>query len=122
MSKKDLAIGFLKTVVARKVLEAYQQYVAPDFIHHNTHSKGDRQSLLDAMVDAHNHFPDTMIDIKHIYEDGDAIITHSLVQLRPQGPDVAVVHIMRFKGDKIVELWDVGVPIDPKSPNENGPF
>ncbi len=122
MNRKELATGFLKMVVARKISEAYERYISPQFVHHNQHCKGDRQSLLQSMEQAHEQFPDTGIQIKHIYEDGDTVITHSLVQLRPGGPDVAVVHISRFEGQKIAELWDLGQVIVKDSPNQNGPF
>jgi predicted SnoaL-like aldol condensation-catalyzing enzyme len=32
------------------------------------------------------------------------------------------VHIFRFRGDKIVELWDLGQEVPESSPNENGMF
>jgi predicted SnoaL-like aldol condensation-catalyzing enzyme len=48
------------------------------------------------------------------------VITHSLVV--KQNMEIAVVHIFRFSGDKIVELWDLGQPIEKNSPNENGLF
>jgi hypothetical protein len=35
---------------------------------------------------------------------------------------VAVVHIFRFNGDRVVELWDVGQTIPADSPNRDGAF
>jgi hypothetical protein len=32
------------------------------------------------------------------------------------------VHIFRFAGDRVVELWDVAQPLPADSPNENGAF
>lgn len=122
MSKKDIAIGFLTTVVARKIQEAYDKYTAPHFIHHNQYFKGDRESLLKAMVEAHNQFPDTAIEIKQIMEDNDKVMTHSLVKHRSEDTGIAVVHIFRFENDKIVELWDLGQELLKDSPNQNGPF
>jgi hypothetical protein len=46
MSKKDIAISFLKLASSGKVREAYEKYVHPDFSHHNPYFKGDRESLL----------------------------------------------------------------------------
>jgi hypothetical protein len=46
MSKHtDAAQSFLKMAGMGKVQEAYDQYVASSFIHHNQSFKGDRQSL-----------------------------------------------------------------------------
>jgi len=50
------------------------------------------------------------------------VAVHSRVRLKPDGPRVAVVHILRFEGDRIAELWDVGQPVPPESPNEHGMF
>jgi predicted SnoaL-like aldol condensation-catalyzing enzyme len=104
-----------------KVQEAYDRYVAPSFIHHNQYFKGDRQSLLNAMDEASKKTPNKSIEVKHVYEDGDTVITHSLVT-RPSGADIAVVHIFRFEQDRVVELWDLGQEISKDSPNENGMF
>jgi predicted SnoaL-like aldol condensation-catalyzing enzyme len=123
MSNKDSATSFLKMAGAGDVRTAYEQFVSPDFRHHNQYFKGDRQSLLLATEEASKTHANKSIDIKHIYEDGNVVITHSLVTRQdPQAPEIAVVHIFRFKDDRIVELWDLGQEIAKDSPNENGPF
>jgi predicted SnoaL-like aldol condensation-catalyzing enzyme len=72
------------------------------------------------MEDAHQTSPNKSVEIKYCYMDGNTVITHSLVV--KQNMEIAVVHIFRFSGDKIVELWDLGQPIEKNSPNENGLF
>ena len=120
---KEAAKSFLQMAGTGKVQEAYDQYVAPSFVHHNQHFKGDRQSLLTAMQEASKAMPNKSVDIKHVHEDGDTVITHSLVSRQdPRATDIAVVHIFRFEDDRIAELWDVGEPISRDSPNENGMF
>jgi predicted SnoaL-like aldol condensation-catalyzing enzyme len=121
--QKEAATSFLKKAGMGKVQEAYDQYVASSFIHHNQYFKGDRDSLYRAMQEASSSSPNKSIEVKHIYEDGDTVITHSLVTRQDtKAPDVAVVHIFRFEQDRIVELWDVGQPVSKGSPNENGLF
>lgn len=106
-----------------KTQEAYDRFVAPDFIHHNQYFKGDRQSLLTAMTEAHKVSPNRPIEIKKIYEDADTVICHSLVtRQNPDLPAIAVVHIMRFENGLIKEMWDLGQLIEKNSPNENGLF
>ena len=124
MSKHtEAAKSFLQMAGMGKVQGAYDQYVAPSFIHHNQYFKGDRESLLKAMQEASKTTPNKSIEIKHAYEDGNTVITHSLVTRQDeQAPEVAVVHIFRFERDRIVELWDVGQTISNDSPNENGMF
>ena len=121
MSKhKETATSFLKMAGMGKVQEAYDEYVAPSFIHHNQYFKGDRASLMNAMAEAHQSSPNKGFDIKHIYEDGNTVITHSLCTKETM--EIAVIHIFRFDGKQIAELWDIGQVVDPESPNENGLF
>ena len=120
---KKAAESFLKMAGMGNVHEAYQQHVAASFIHHNQYFKGDRQSLLTGMQEASRTHPNKSIEIKRIYEDGDTVITHSLVTRQdPHAPHIAVVHIFRFEDDRIAELWDVGQAVSKDSPNENGMF
>lgn len=120
---KEAAQSFLKMAGGGQVQEAYDRYVAPSFIHHNQYFKGDRQSLLVAMQEAAKTRPNKSVEIKHVYEDGDTVITHSLVTSQdPTAPDIAVVHIFRFERGRIAELWDLGQVISKDSPNEHGIF
>lgn len=118
MSHKDDAVSFLKLAATGNVQDAYQKHISQDFIHHNQYFKGDRESLLKAMENAHKTSPNKSIEIKYAYEDGNTVITHSLVAKENQ--DIVVIHIFRFENNKIVELWDVGQLIEDNMPNENG--
>lgn len=120
MSNKENAISFLKMAGFGDVRSAYEKFIASEFIHHNQYFKGDRESLLKAMEEAHKSSPNKSIDVRNCYEDGDTVITHSLVRQRDQ--EIAVVHIFRFKNNKVVELWDLGQALEKDSPNENGAF
>jgi predicted SnoaL-like aldol condensation-catalyzing enzyme len=123
MNRKEAARKLLEMASAGEVEEAYARFIAPAFIHHNMYFKGDRESLKSAMAEAHAKSPNKRIDVKRVFEDGDFVITHSLVVRQdPAEPDIAVVHIFRFSGDKVVELWDLGQLLSKDSPNENGAF
>jgi predicted SnoaL-like aldol condensation-catalyzing enzyme len=123
MLPKEIAVLFLKMAGGGNVREAYEKFVAPDFIHHNQYFKGDRASLMAAMEEAHKKSPNKSIDVKHVYESGDSVITHSRVTRKNAAePDIAVVHIFRLKNGKVAELWDLGQPMMKDSPNENGMF
>ena len=123
MTRKESAVTFLKLAGAGDVESAYAKFIAPEFIHHNPYFRGDRESLKSAMAEAHAKSPNKLIDVKRVFTDGDYVVTHSLVvRGDPKDPDVAVVHIFRFKGDQVVELWDLGQLLGKDSPNENGAF
>ncbi len=120
MTKKEIAASFLQMAGMGEVKEAYDRFVASEFIHHNQYFKGDRESLLVAMQEAHDTRPNQSITIIKTYEDGDTVITHSHVV--KEDLEIAVVHTFRFVHNKIAELWDLGQVIDKDSPNENGLF
>lgn len=76
-----------------------------------------------AMEEAHRKSPNKSIEVKKAYQDGDTVITYSLVtRQNPAEPSIPVVHMFRFNNGQIVELWDVGQPVIQDSPNENGLF
>lgn len=121
MTNKERALAFFNLLFEQKVPEAYERFIAPGFIHHNQWFKGDRETLLQGMKEAHAQFPQSVIDVKHVFEDGAYVITHSHVKHTPE-QEFAAVHIFRFENGKIVELWDSPVQIEKNSPNKNGPF
>jgi predicted SnoaL-like aldol condensation-catalyzing enzyme len=123
MNNKESAQQFLRMAGSGKVREAYAKFIAEDFKHHNQYFAGDRQSLLQAMEDAHCHSPNKSVETIYAYEDGDVVITHSFVTRKNSDEkDIAVVHIFKFRNGKVVELWDVGQFLEKDSPNKNGPF
>ncbi len=120
MTQKQIAISFLQLAGTGQTKEAFEKFVAPDFIHHNQYFKGDRASLQNTMQEAHETSPNKSIEIKQCIEEGDTVVTHSLVV--KEDMEIAVVHIFRFENDQIAELWDLGQVIEKESPNENGLF
>lgn len=121
MSRKDIAISFLKNAASGKLDEAYA-LASNAFRHHNPHFKGDAESLKAGMADAHKKFPNTTLEVQRAWEDGDLVAVHSRVSHGPDQPDISVVHMFRFEGDRIAELWDVGMEAPEDSPNDNGMF
>lgn len=122
VDQKDLATSFLKLAASGKVSEAYAKYISPDFRHHNAYFPGDAKSLKAGMMEAHHKFPHTTLEVQHLLETDDLVAVHSRVRHSPDTPEIAVVHIFRFEGRRIVELWDVGIEVPKDSPNENGVF
>jgi predicted SnoaL-like aldol condensation-catalyzing enzyme len=120
--RKESAISFLKLAASGNVSEAYANYISPTFRHHNPYFAGDAESLKKGMAEAAAKFPDTKLEVQRIFEEGELVAVHSRVQHGPGGPAISVVHIFRFEGDRIAELWDVGQQQPEDSPNKNGMF
>ena len=121
-SRKEAAEEFLRLTAKGEVKQAFEKFVAPEFKHHNAAFAGDAGSLMTAMAENHAKNPHMMLKIQRSLQDGDLVAVHSRVELNPGHNGMAVVHILRFKGDRIEELWDVGQDAPQKSPNRHGMF
>ena len=121
-SPKDAAVEFLTLVASGKVREAYRRHVAPEFKHHNPYFRGDAPSLMAAMEQNEAQSPNKVLEVQFALEDGDRVAVFSHVRQSPGDRGAAVVHIFRFDGGRVVELWDVGQQVPDPCVNERGMF
>ncbi|GKU27415.1 nuclear transport factor 2 family protein [Clostridium folliculivorans] len=119
--QKEIAKAFLQGVVTDKVREVYDLYTLPNFKHHNVFFSGDRESLLQGMLQSNEMFPNKKLTIKLAVAESPYVTLLSHVQIT-EGKEVTVVHMYRFEGEKIAEMWDISQEIPQNSPNENGVF
>jgi predicted SnoaL-like aldol condensation-catalyzing enzyme len=120
-TRKALAIDFLRSARAGD-RTTVQRLVAPDARHHNPFFAAGMPALIDAMMAAAAKSQDHDIAIQRAVEEGNLVMVHSRVHLQPGDAGVAVVHIFRFEGDRIAELWDVAQPVPDEIPNADGMF
>jgi predicted SnoaL-like aldol condensation-catalyzing enzyme len=120
--RKNTAVEFLQLVVAGRIDEGYQRYVDMQGKHHNPFFPAGFPALKQAMIESHAQFPNKQYTVRNVLGDGDLVAVHAHIVLSPGEKDMAVVHLFRFQGDKIVEMWDVGQAISPDSPNADGTF
>jgi len=123
LSQKQIAVRFLELAAAGEVDEAYSNYTAPNFKHHNPYYADDATSLKEGMRESAIETPNKVFDVQHVIEEGDLVAVHSKLEMQMNGlTTLAVVHICRFEKGKIAEFWDIGqVQPDPLI-NENGMF
>lgn len=121
-SYKEIAVSFLELVVSGKIREAYDKYVDQNFRHHNTYFRGDRASLMLAMEENHAEYPSKALEVKLTLEDGNMVAVVSHIRLKPVDTGSGTVHLFRFEGDLIVEMWDIVQAIPKDSPNQYGMF
>ena len=117
-----IATEFLCLCASGQVREAYDRHVAEDFRHHNAWFPGDRDSLLRGMEESARTEPNKSFEVKQTIESGDRVAVLSHLRREQADIDIAVVHILRFSGGRIVEMWDVGQVIPKDSPNALGMF
>ncbi|MFC7300149.1 nuclear transport factor 2 family protein [Cognatiluteimonas weifangensis] len=122
MNNPDIATTFLRMCARGEVREAYDRYVAADFVHHNAWFPGDRESLLRAMEASAAAEPNKAFEVKQVVDGGDLVAVLSHLVRAGTGAEYAVVHIARFVDGRIAELWDLGQEIPKDSPNALGMF
>ena len=121
MDRKAIAVEFLR-LLRTGDRDGAARLVTPDARHHNAYFAAGMPALLDAATQAARQAPDRTTDVKLVVGDGDHVVVHSHVRHRPGEPGVSVVHLFRFDGDRIAELWDVGQAVPAESPNADGMF
>ena len=82
MTKKEIITHFLHLSAKGQSREAFELYVAPDFIHHNAYFKGDRNTLMLAMEENAIQNPNKIFEIQRILEDEHLVAVHSRIQLQ----------------------------------------
>jgi len=121
-ARRDVATSFLRAAGAGRAREAFAKHAAPGFRHHNVYFPADADALAAGMEKNAAENPEKSLEVLHVIADGDLVAVHSRVRMKPDDPGYALVHIFRFDGDKVAELWDIAQQIPAESPNENGAF
>ena len=119
---RERALTFLRLAATGKVDEAYTRYAHPQFRHHNPYFPAGASALREGMAAAAKQHPRTSIDVRRAIVEGDVVAVHSHVKHGPDERGFAVVHIARFDGDRIAELWDIVQAVPEESPNKDGIF
>jgi predicted SnoaL-like aldol condensation-catalyzing enzyme len=116
------AIDFVRMIGAGEISEAYSRYVSPTCRHHNPYFRGDADSLRKGMQENADKNPHKILEIQRALQDGDFVAVHSRVRQSPQDRGGSFVHLFRFHGDRIEELWDIGQAEPERMINEHGMF
>jgi predicted SnoaL-like aldol condensation-catalyzing enzyme len=119
--RKQIATDFLRLARAGD-RAGIERLVTPGARHHNAYFAAGMPALFDAMIAAAKSAPERTSDVKRVLADGDYVVVHSHVRPKPGDAGFAVIHIFRFEGDRIAELWDVGQPVPEENPNSDGMF
>jgi predicted SnoaL-like aldol condensation-catalyzing enzyme len=121
-SRKQASTDFLQLIVSGHIDEAFEKHADPNGKHHNTFNSSGFPALRKAMIENENQFSNKQFKIKNVLGDNDLVAVHSHLAMNPGESGMIVVHLFRFRGDKIIEFWDCGQPIPADSPNSDGAF
>jgi predicted SnoaL-like aldol condensation-catalyzing enzyme len=119
---RRIAVDFLARASDGHAREAWAEYGAPDFVHHNPYFRSDAESLVTAMDENARQNPTKVLEVLRTVAEGPLVAVHSRVRHQVDGPDSALVHLFRIKDGRIHELWDIGQEVPADMPNERGMF
>jgi predicted SnoaL-like aldol condensation-catalyzing enzyme len=95
------------------------EFFAPDYIQHSPLAATGAAGLKAFLDWARAHSPDGRHYVKRLFADGDHVIAHVHVVIRPGDRGNAVVDIFRIENGTIAEHWDVAQEIPARSANDN---
>jgi len=121
-TQKETAIDFLRLTARGQVDDAFARYAAPDFRHHNPHFAADMATLRAAMKENAGRFPHMVFEVQRALGDGPLVAVHSRAVMEEGGPQLAIVHILRFEDGRIAEMWDVAQAAPVPMANRDGMF
>ena len=106
----------------RKPEEAVAKYLGPHYRQHNPSSADGSEPFIGMVKMFTQNYPDFRMETKRIIAEGDYVVLHSHLVLKPSDRGTAVVDIFRLENGKIVEHWDVVQEVPETSANNNTMF
>lgn len=125
LSPKQVVTRFMTEFYVRKnVRSAFETWVDPGYIQHNPMAATGRAAAIAFLEPFLAGNPGVHYEIKRIIADGNLVAVHSHGWFAGGAEDrgVAVVDILRVKGCKVMEHWDVVQPVPDKAANTNTMF
>jgi predicted SnoaL-like aldol condensation-catalyzing enzyme len=112
----DLAIN------QRKPEEAVAKYLGPHYRQHNPGAADGPEPFIETVKRFAQIFPELRMEPKRIIAEGNYVVLHSHLILKPGDRGTAVVDIFRLENGKIVEHWDVVQEVPETAKNSNTMF
>ena len=128
-ARKSIALEFLRLVGSGKPKDGLR-FFASECKTHNPYVLGGMEELIDAMIAVQKQGSqgilkgskaDFKLIIRQVLVDGDLVAVHTQISSsKPSEGGLRQVHLFRFRGDKIVEYWDISQQVPENAPNAAG--
>ncbi|MEZ5742430.1 MAG: nuclear transport factor 2 family protein [Sphingomonadaceae bacterium] len=105
----------------RNVPEAFERYVAEDYIQHNPGIANGRAAAVAALAPMFSE-PGRKFEIRQILVDGEMAVIHVHAIPEPGSRGASVFDMYRLSKGKIVEHWDAIQPVPAQSANPHPMF
>lgn len=123
LKPKEVVTRFMtQFYIEKQVRKAFETWVDPGYIQHNPMAATGRDAAIAFLEPFFANTPGIHYSIKRIIADGNLVAVHALGQFSPEDRGLAVVDILRVRGCKVMEHWDVVQQVPEKSANTNTMF
>ena len=122
LNNKQIVTDFYQTAFDGDPAKAVADHVGDHYIQHNPQAPDGPEAFIGFVEWLRGENPDLQLNIKRVIAEGDLVVTHSELVLRPGEPGRALADIFRLENGKVVEHWDVIQDIPTEAANDNGMF
>jgi len=123
LSNREIVTRFIDLFYRQgRVREAFETYVAEDYIQHNPLAPDGRAAAIAALEPYFASQPNAVREVHRIIVDGDFAAVHVRVRQNPEDRGAAIVDLLRLENGRIVEHWDVFQPVPERSANAHPMF
>ncbi len=123
LTPKQVVTRFIDEFYVRKQVRlAFETWVDPGYVQHNPMAATGRAAAIAFLEPFFAANPDIHYQVYRVIADGNLVAVHSHGWFSDQGKGVAVVDILRVRGCRVMEHWDVVQPVPETAANANGMF
>lgn len=123
LTPKQVVTRFMTQFYTQKdVRGAFESWVDPAYVQHNPMAATGRDAAIGFLEPFFKANPGIRYEIKRVIADGNLVAVHSWGRFSEGDRGVAVVDILRVKGCRVMEHWDVVQPVPEQTANANGMF
>jgi predicted SnoaL-like aldol condensation-catalyzing enzyme len=130
-TRKKICVEVLSLIGSGKPKEALR-FFDPECKTHNPYILGGVNELTDAMIKVQEQASEGILKgskadykftINQVLAEGEIVVVYTqIASSNPIEGGLRQVHIFRFRGEKIVEYWDITQNIPENAPNAAGAF
>lgn len=121
LTPKQVVTRFMtRFYIAKDVRGAFMTWVDPGYIQHNPMAATGRDAAIGFLEPFFNSNPGMKYEIKRVIADGNLVAVHAWGRMNDADRGMAVVDILRVRGCKVMEHWDVIQPVPERAANANG--
>lgn len=121
-TNKETIRDYYETAFGGQPELAVERHVGSRYIQHNPEADDGPVAFIAFVHSLRAANPGLQLVIKRIFGDGEFVVTHSNLILKPGEPGLALADFFRLEAGKVVEHWDVIQPVPLTAANQNSMF